>query len=178
MSVLDSMRGWARDTIDVPARRHWNQAADESEYAGAQARAAEMLARLQQQNPDYSGVAASIADKMGGRPEDYLDFIQQPYRVASTGKRSPLSGQSAQEALDAQLLSAGMSGVNKNPFSMHHFQRLMGGTDIASRATQGAVYGVPAIAALTASGQGLLALTDYISKSLQTEQEREQPLLS
>lgn len=31
---------------------------------------------------------------------------------------------------------------------------------------------------LTATGQGLLALTDYISKSLQTEQEREQPLPS
>tara|TARA_R110000868_G_scaffold11594_1_gene56615 strand:+ start:4376 stop:4894 length:519 start_codon:yes stop_codon:yes gene_type:complete len=172
------MRGWARNTVDVPARRYWNQGAEESEYAGAQARAAEMLGRLQMQDPDYGSVAASIADKMGGRPEDYLEFIQQPYRVDSTGMRAPLGGEAAQAALDAQLLSAGMSGVNKNPLSMHHFQRLMGGTDTASRATQGVVYGVPALAALTATGQGLLALTDYISKSLQTEQEREQPLSS
>lgn len=119
--------------------------------------------RMGAQTPDYNSVGAAIADRMGGSADDYLAALKSRARGADA-KREALYGQAA-------AASKANAAVRLND--------LLSGTDVGSRAAQVGVYGAiggGGIAGLTAAGQGMLALIDYIQQGTEAQAEREKPL--
>jgi len=119
--------------------------------------------RMGSQSPDLQGVGASIAERLGGAPEDYSKLLASQARGADA-KRAGLY-QEAAAASDPSM------GVRIN--------RLLSQDDMAGRATQAGVYGAiggGATLGLTAAGQGLMALMGYLQQGNEVEQDRERPL--
>ena len=119
--------------------------------------------RMSAANPDLNSVAAAIADRMEGQPDDYMSVLKSRARGAQA-KRDALYGQAAaQTAPNLQV----------------RLNDMLSGTDAMSRAGQVATYGAiggGTVAGLTAAGQGLIALMDYMQQTQVAAAERDNEL--
>ena len=123
----------------------------------------DLAGRMGGKNPDIASVSAAIADRMGGAPDDYIKVLQSRARGA----------QSNRDALYQRAAAAERAGLGVR------LNDMLSGTDAMSRAGQVATYGAiggGTVAGLTAAGQGLMALMEYLQQGQQSEQEREEPL--
>jgi hypothetical protein len=123
----------------------------------------DLAARMGGGSPDLSSVSAAIADRLGGGADDYMAALKSKARGADV-KRQALYGQAA---------------AAENPNLAVRLNDLLSGTDAMSRAGQVATYGAiggGAVAGLTAAGQGLMALMDYLQQGQQTADERNNEL--
>jgi hypothetical protein len=80
---------------------------------------------------------------------------------------------------DAQTVLAGAAEREASQNPLYNLQRMLSGTGSAERAGQVAFYGAAAggaTAGLTAAGQGLVALMDYLQQGQQASEERNNEL--
>lgn len=123
----------------------------------------DLAGRMGGANADPASVSAAIADRLGGGAGDYMGVLQSRARGAE-GKRQALYGQAA---------------AAQDPNLVVRFNDMLSGTDAMSRAGQVATYGAiggGTVAGLTAAGQGLMALMEYLQQGQESESERQAPL--
>lgn len=140
--------------------------------------AGELRGKMEAQNPDYGSIAKSMASMLGnnsagknvGIPETGENSVEDIKRLlemkSATARRN-------QEDLILSAAENAPRGMVSRGYD------LLSRKDWQGRAAQTA-YGVGLVggtgAGLTAAGQGLMALTQYLQQGMQSEQEREQPL--
>jgi len=149
--------------MDEAVRQSMAERAMAARMQQVQAVRDDLSQRMSAANPDLNSVAAAIADRMEGQPDDYMSVLKSRARGAQA-KRDALYGQAAaQTAPNLQV----------------RLNDMLSGTDAMSRAGQVATYGAiggGTVAGLTAAGQGLMALMDYRQQGQQAELERDQEL--
>jgi hypothetical protein len=123
----------------------------------------DLQSRMNAQSPDYGGVGAALAERLGGAPEDYLKQL----------KRRGAAGEQERAGLYQQ------AGAAQGASPAVRLNDLLSREDWKGRTTQAGVYGgavAGGAAGLTAAGQGLMALMEYLQQGAEVQQEREQPL--
>jgi hypothetical protein len=151
--------------LDAAVRRSMAERALTARQQQVQSIRDDLAGRMGGASPDVAAVAAALADKgrLGGAPEDYLGVLQS----------QAASMQGEKEALYQRAAS-----VSK-PNLQVRLNDLLAGSDASSRAAQVATYGAVGaggVAGLTAAGQGLMALMEYIQQGLASQDERKEPL--
>lgn len=115
-------------------------------------------------SPDLGSVSAMAADLRGGDPADYMKVLQ------ARGKR----GDAGREDLYQQAAAASSAGP------IARLNSMLAGTDAGSRAAQVGVYGGIGVGGglgLTAAGQQLISLMQYMQQGQETNQTRDQELM-
>lgn len=148
--------------LDESVRRSMAERAYQARTQQIDAVRTDLRQRMQGQSPDVGSVGAAIADRLGGSADDYLKALKSR-AAGAQGKREALYQQAA---------------VAERPGVQVRLNDLLSGTDLASRSTQAGVYGAiggGAVAGLTAAGQGLMALMDYLQQGNQVAADRDDP---
>lgn len=115
--------------------------------------------RMGSDSPNVEGVAADIASRAGGVPADYVKELE--------------GGGDGREALYQRAASA------TNPGALVRLNDMLAGTSAMSRAGQVGVYGgigAGGALGLTAAGQQLLSLMEYLQQGQATDAKRDQEL--
>ena len=136
-------------------------------------------------------VMDDLVSQAQSNPERAAQRVSQSF-VGANGKRMSDEGVSGIENLlrtgmntrtqapgnaRSMLESAAAREAEQNP--LYNLQSMLAGTGAGNRAGQVAFYGAAtggAAAGLTAAGQGLVALMDYIQQGTEAQSEREKPL--
>lgn len=150
---------WASG-LDQSVRGYMGNQAAEALSRGSDRYVKEMMGRASAQNPDFDSIGRALEDRIGG---DYLKHSAD----LQTGDDA-----ARQQMFENAYLSGGSKPVAG-------FLNMMSGTGALNRAGQVGVYsaGVGGVTlGLTAAGQGLFALMDYMQQGQQADQERNQPL--
>ena len=149
--------------MDEAVRQSMAERAMAARMKQVQAVRDDLSQRMSATSPDLGSVAAAIADRMDGRPDDYMSTLKSRARGAQA-KRDVLYGQAAaQTAPNLQV----------------RLNDMLSGTDAMSRAGQVATYGAiggGTAAGLTAAGQGLMALMAHLQEGQQTSEKRNNEL--
>jgi hypothetical protein len=120
--------------------------------------------RMGSQQPEVDSVAKSIANRIGGSSESYRTVLEQ-------------QGDGADAAREALYRRAAARKGERGPLSEAY--NLMSQDGVAGRAMQAGVYGAAGggvTLGLTAAGQGLMALMQYLQQGGESQQERQAPL--
>lgn len=139
-------------------------------------RAARSQAILEELNSQVQGSPASAAKRVGARfgvSEGGLDDLERMLR----GERGVTSQEVFAPNTAAMLEATAEREAARNP--LYNLTNMLSKKDPMSRAGQVATYGAiggGTVAGLTAAGQGLMALMEYLQQGQQSEQEREEPL--
>jgi len=123
----------------------------------------DLRSRMGTAAPNYDGVGASLAERLGGSPEEYLKALKSR-AAGSDGRREGLYQQAA---------------AASDPGLLVRLSSALAGEDVGSRAVQAGVYGAAGggvTLGLTAAGQGLMALMEYLQQGGESQQERQAPL--
>lgn len=132
-------------------------------------------------------VLADLSSQAKATPEKAAQRVGARYGVSEAGL-SDLEGvlRGTPGARSTEVFSAGPQQLLRetaereaagNP--LYNLQRMLSGTSAMDRAGQAGFYGAAAggtVAGLTAAGQGLMALMEYMQQGQQSEESREQPL--
>lgn len=124
----------------------------------------DMRSQMGATSPDVNTVAGQIASLKGGEPGDYLKTLQ------AKGKR----GDVGREALYQEAAAASGAGP------LARLNSMLSGTDAMSRAGQVGVYGGIGVGGglgLTAAGQGLVSLMEYLQQGQSVDAQRDQVLM-
>lgn len=147
--------------VDDRVRGFWRDRADEHMIAGKEAFAKEQLARLGAASPDYSGVARTLADRTGG----------------DVGALEAALGIENQAQIRQRLDDA----YAAQPGPLVRGTSILSNTGTKARIGQAGIYGAMGggvTLGLTAAGQGLMALMDYMNQGQQVASARDQELTS
>lgn len=124
----------------------------------------DLSARMNAASPQVEGVAAEVAQTLGGSPEDYMK------QLTARGKKAEMG----REVLYQQTAAASKPGM------VAQLNDLLAGTGAGARATQVGVYGGIGVGGglgLTAAGQQLMNLMAYLQQGQETDVKRDQELV-
>lgn len=145
--------GWLDDKF--------RQAAAANEAAANASRIQDIKDRLAKRTsgdaPDFEGIGAALASHMGGDPKQ---------RARAYQNLGP-EGRVAYADIAARQSQAGIVAGTHGLFARD---------DLAGKVARGSVVGVSGGLGLTAAGQGLMALMEYLQQGQQTNNSREQEL--
>lgn len=149
---------WVRG-VDDRVRGFWQQRAAESMARGQKAYADDLLGRATGQGADLDGVAKALSDRT----------------------RRPLSDYDLTGKSDDELRQVFEGAYQQKPGLLVRAESILGNTGMKARVGQAGLYtamfgGVAG--GLTAAGQGLMALTDYLSQGQEIAMKRDQELTS
>lgn len=151
--------------LDESVRRGFAERAFQGRNQQVQDYVNDLQGRMGTTNPDrYESVGKSIASRMG--EQDGFD------------ESSVISRLRAGENLEQLYRQAGAAA---GPGMGVRLNDMLSGSSLGARAGQAGVYGAIGggiTLGLTAAGQGLFALTDYLSQGQETEAKRNQELPS
>lgn len=156
-------------SLDKRIRGYMAQQAESQLKARRQAQLDDLKSQIQSS-------PASAAKRVGERfgvSEGGLNDLERMLR----GERGAVSQEVFAPNSGAMLQATADREAARNP--LYNLQRMLSGESATDRAGQVAFWGAAAgggVAGLTAAGQGLMALTQYLQQGMQSEQEREQPL--
>lgn len=171
---------WYGRVLDEPAMRWWNDRAAAGEASAVASMAADLQSQLGGARRDALGdLPKRIADMQAARGLTAADAEVEEVARRLEGFYSPNSQRflkTNQSAADQLIQEAAVNEAQKAMFRPRNFYGLMGSDSVAGRATQIGVYGSGITLGLTASGQGLMALADYLQKGQQTQVARDEPL--
>ena len=156
--MLGQIRKW-----DEATRGYFGNRGAQGRLGEIRAMEADLRSRLGAAQPDYDSVGATIANALHGQ--------------AGFGRNEVIDRLKRNEDPDDLIYRA---SVAQRPGMGTRLNYMMAGTDAMSRAGQAGVYGAiggGVTLGLTAAGQGILALMDYMQEGQRTEAQREQQLV-
>lgn len=157
MGILNRVR-----SADDAVRRHFAERAFADRARQIEALEGDLRQRMSSQQPDIGSVSASIYDRLRGQDGVTLDGIANRLREGND-----------LEGLYRQAAYA------ERPGFWVRLNDMMSDTSAGARSGQGVVYtgiGGGATLGLTAAGQGLMALMDYMTQGQKSEIKRDQEL--
>lgn len=145
--------------LDDRVRGFWQQRAAQSMARGQKSYAEEMLGRATGQGADLDSVAKALSDRT----------------------RRPLSEFDLAGKGDDELRQIFEGAYQERPGLKTRAESILGNTGMKARIGQAGLYaamGGGVVGGLTAAGQGLFALTEYLSQGQDTAMKRDQELTS